>query len=125
MSCQGNLIECEFANYKWRTKGCFASKYFGIYELHFFGAGFVKKTLFFRSEMVGISHFFCAGDFFEFCFWNRRFLSHLLSYTIFRKVNKIKKNCQLFTKIYSYINKNNKYDVEQSKKFKENSDEEN
>lgn len=42
-----------FINYKWRTEGCFASKYFGIYELHFFGAGFVKRTLFFRSEMVG------------------------------------------------------------------------
>ncbi len=68
MSCQGNLIECEFANYKWRTKGCFASKYFGIYELHFFGAKFVKSIHFFRPEM-GEYHIFSELEiFFEFCF---------------------------------------------------------
>ena len=57
-----------FINYKWRTKGCFASKYFGIYELHCFGAGFVKRTLFFRSKMVGISHFSELGIFLNFLF---------------------------------------------------------
>ena len=58
MSCQGNLIERWICKLQMAYKGCFASKNFENYELHFFGAKFAKSIHFFRPEMVGISHFF-------------------------------------------------------------------
>lgn len=50
MSCQGNLIEW------WRD--VLHQNILGIYELHFFGAKFVKNIHFFRPEIKVFEFYF-------------------------------------------------------------------